>query len=53
MQNEQPPLGLTPRYIRTRDRALEIIEAIERYVRSGKAVPGEWIDELREVTYGD
>lgn len=47
-----PPLGLQPRYIHDRDRVLEILEAVRRYVLAGKKVPTEWIHELQELSCG-
>ncbi len=47
--NEKPPIGLIPRSIHDQKRALEILEAMQRYVRSHKAVPKEWIEELSQL----
>jgi len=44
----RPPLGLRPRYIAAGERAIEILDAIRRYVEAGKPVPGAWLDELRD-----
>jgi len=44
----KPPLGLKPRYIAYAERKLEVLEAICRYVKDGKEVPKEWVDELNE-----
>jgi len=49
---EKPPLGLLPQSIHDRDRAMAILAAMERYVLADKAIPQEWIDELRNL-YGE
>jgi hypothetical protein len=41
-----PPLGLRPRHILLRDRQLEILDAMKRYVDEGKRIPDEWFSEL-------
>jgi hypothetical protein len=46
---EKPLIGLMPREIHRQHRALEIIEAMTRYVRANKAIPQEWLDELAEL----
>ncbi|MDO4802745.1 MAG: hypothetical protein Q4A15_11325 [Prevotellaceae bacterium] len=49
MLNEKPPLGLMPHYIWVDKRIAEILAAFERYSNAGKAVPVEWIEELRKL----
>ena len=51
MSENKPPLGLKPRNILMQERALDIISAMERYVRADKPIPDEWFDELRDI-YG-
>lgn len=46
---EKPPIGLRPKSIHERDRAIEILQAIERYVIAGVKVPAHWISELKEI----
>lgn len=48
---EKPPLGTMPRKEHNRQRALEIIAAMDRYVRADKAIPQEWLQELKDL-YG-
>lgn len=50
-QYEKPPLGLIPRNIHRQKRALEIIAAMDRYVRANKPIPTEWFEELQDY-YG-
>ena len=38
-----------PRDTHNQKRALEIIAAMDRYVRANKPIPGEWVDELRDM----
>ncbi|CAJ0701612.1 hypothetical protein LMG19089_02882 [Ralstonia edaphis] len=45
----KPPLGLKPKHIHDKERAEEILAAIDRYVAARKVVPAEWIDELRAL----
>ena len=49
MDIKKPPLGLKPRWIHDWERMVEITEAIERYVHAGKAIPKDWISELKEL----
>lgn len=44
----KPPLGLTPRHIAETGRVTDILEAMLRYVKAGKAVDREWLAELIE-----
>ena len=43
-------LGIVPRFIKDDDRQEEIADAMNRFARAGRAIPIEWIDELREIT---
>ena len=45
----RPPLGLKPRRNSEDERLAEVLDAMARYVRAGKAVPGEWREELEEL----
>lgn len=47
--NEKPPIGIVPHFIWVDKRILEILEAFERYSNAGKAVPVEWVTELRKL----
>jgi len=44
-----PPLGLKPEFIHHKDRAIEITEAMQRYVRAEKSIPQAWFDELHAL----
>jgi len=46
---KKPPLGLKPKWIHDRDRALEILDAMGRYIEDGVKVPSEWFEELNEI----
>ena len=46
---EKPPLGIKPRYIHRGERLREILNAMDRYSKASKHIPGEWIDELRDL----
>jgi len=48
MSNE-PPLGITPRYIHTEFRLQDILNAMLRYISDGKPIPAEWVDELEDL----
>lgn len=41
--------GLKPKYIHDAQRALDILDALERYAIAGKPIPIEWVQELREL----
>jgi hypothetical protein len=47
--SEIPPLGLRPRFIVDERRAIEIVEAMTRYVENAKPIPNEWLAELTEI----
>lgn len=42
----KPPVGLRPKHVLNELRAIEILEAMTRYVNAGKCIPNEWINEL-------
>ena len=50
---EKPPSGIMPRNIWqdkvSRERIAALLDAMERFTRSSRAVPEEWIAELREL----
>jgi len=46
---QKPPVGIRPRAIVRRERALEITEAMSRYTAVGKLVPAEWIEEMEDI----
>ena len=48
-QFKKPPLGLTPIYIHKEFRRDDIFSAIKRLHTEGRAVPGEWLNELIEI----
>ena len=43
---DKPPLGLMPKDIHDRQRGIEIIAAIHRYIDAYKPFPRVWIKEL-------
>lgn len=45
----KPPIGLKPRKIHEQERGLEIVWAMQRYIDAGVEIPGEWLDELRQI----
>lgn len=46
---EKPPLGLKPRWVHDEQRMNAILNAMERFTESNKAIPKEWIAELGEL----
>ena len=44
--NEKPPIGLKPKHIHDKERALEILSAMQRYTDADLKIPQEWISEL-------
>lgn len=49
MSVDRPPLGLMPRGIWRKNRKVELINAIGRYLDSDMQIPQEWIDEFSEL----
>ena len=49
MDNKIPPLGLMPKHIWDSKRINDILSAMERYSEADKAIPVEWITELRTL----
>ena len=47
--NNKPPLGLKPKRIHELHRAIDIVDAIIRYLESDKQVPIYWIEEYNEL----
>ena len=45
----KPPLGLVPKHIHDNNRAIQIVEAIHRYLLEFKPVPEEWTRELYSI----
>jgi len=46
---EKPPIGLRPRTIHSQDRAIDIVDAMKRYVLANKPIPKDWFDELKDL----
>lgn len=46
---EKPPLGLKPKRIYDRIRAVDILEAMSRYIYADKLIPKEWFYELMDL----
>ena len=45
-ENGKPPLGLIPAFVRAHVRVDQILNAMIRFTRAGKAIPKDWIVEL-------
>jgi len=45
---KKPPIGLKPKHIHDMERQIEILSAMKRYVKNGKTIPMEWINELKQ-----
>lgn len=45
---KKPPLGIKPRKFVVKERAIEIAEAVIRFVKADRAPLPEWIDELKD-----
>ena len=48
----KPPLGLIPKKQYDQQRKNDIMQAMRRYAKAGKAVPEEWVDELGMMIIG-
>ena len=48
----KPPLGLKPESVHNSERAIEILEAMTRYVLAYESIPNMWIEELTRL-YGE
>ncbi len=46
---EKPPNGIMPRNIWERDRQLNLLAAMSRYVEEGLKIDPEWIHELQDL----
>ncbi len=44
-----PPFGLKPKYIHDEHRAIDISNAIVRYLRNSLPIPIEWVEEYNEL----
>jgi hypothetical protein len=45
----KPPLGIRPRFLCDELRLRDINDAIDRYKKAEKTIPGEWLTERREL----
>lgn len=45
----KPPLGVMPRELWEKQRARDLFDAMLRYAKAGKAIPGEWPQELLQL----
>lgn len=45
---KKPPIGLMPRWVHDMQRAVDLVNAIDRYANAGMSIPKEWIDELKD-----
>lgn len=52
-EDRKPPLGIMPRREWDRRRLLEIIEGIVRYNNNGRSIPGDWLEEARQILKAD
>ena len=48
---KKPPLGIKPRKLVVEERAIEIAEAVIRFIKAGRAPFTEWVDELKEYIH--
>ena len=48
----KPPLGLTPKWVRDKERFYEICAALSRYYNAGKKIPIEWVEEYNSLVDG-
>lgn len=46
---QKPAVGLVPREIHDKHRALDILEACARLTKSGEKVPAVWVSELQDL----
>lgn len=46
----KPPLGVVSREIWDRKRQEELAEAMGNYLKAGKKIPKEWLDEYNEIS---
>lgn len=49
MDNNRPPVGITPTFTYIEPRMLEIQRAMNRYMAEQLPVPGEWIEEYNRL----
>lgn len=53
ISTEKPPAGLKPKFVHDAQRAEEIKDAVNRYFRSNKPIPPEWIEEYNAIAKGE
>ena len=46
---EKPPIGLVPKFVRDKERYLEVCGAISRYYEEGLEIPIGWVEEYNEL----
>ena len=51
VENKKQTLGLVPKIIIQKNRAEQIIDAIQRYLNCGEIIPDEWTSELTDLVY--
>lgn len=44
----KPPIGVMPRWLHEQQRALEVMQAIWRYIEAGAPIPDEWMAEFTD-----
>ena len=49
VKTDKPPIGIKPRRIHDFQRLTELFAAVLRYMEAEKKVPGEWVDEIRDL----
>lgn len=52
VSRSRPPIGLKPENLHQQQRALDILEAMERYIHVRKPIPKDWFIELHRL-YGE
>lgn len=45
----RPPLGIKPRALHNRERVLELLSAMHRYIDYGRGISLDWMTELWEI----
>lgn len=46
---EKPPLGLKPQKLHVEERALDITDAMSRYIQEGKLIPKAWLNDIMHL----
>ena len=49
MENEQPPIGLKPKFVNRLERLDEVKNAMKRYFDAGLKMPLDWIEEYNDL----